>query len=101
MADEWMPTYPGSETAVFMAMAKIILDKGMYDRHYLENWVNWDEYLKKLHPEDPLDFDQFIKRLSEEWSDYTPEFAAREAQIESDQIVKVASFNWGSRLSIF
>ena len=90
MADEWMPTYPGSETAVFMAMAKIILDKGMYDRHYLENWVNWDEYLKKLHPEDPLDFDQFIKRLSEEWSDYTPEFAAREAQIESDQIVKVA-----------
>ena len=76
MADEWMPTYPGSESAVFMAMAKIILDEGMYDRHYLQNWVNWDDYMKKLHPKDPINFDQFIKRLSEEWSEYTPEFAA-------------------------
>jgi len=101
MADEWMPTYPGSETAVFLAIAKIILDDGLYDRYYIENWVNWDEYLKNLHPEDPVDFDQFIKRLSEEWAEYTPEFAAQEAQIDPEQIVRVARLvgKAGSKLS--
>ena len=90
MADEWMPTYPGSESALFMAMAKIILDEELYDRHFMENWVNWDEYLKNLHPDDPVEFDQFIKRLSEEWAEYTPEYAAKEAQIDAKQIVRVA-----------
>ena len=91
MADEWMPTYPGSESAVFMAIAKIILDEGMYDRHFMENWVNWDEYLKKLYPEDPIEFDQFIKRLSQEWEEYTLEYAAAESQIDKDQILRVAN----------
>ena len=101
MADEWMPTYPGSESAVFMAIAKIILEQEMYDRHYVKNWVNWDEYLKKLHPNDPVEFDQFIKRLGEEWVEYTPEYAAKEAQIEADQIVRVAHLigKAGSKLS--
>jgi anaerobic selenocysteine-containing dehydrogenase len=101
MADEWMPTYPGSESAVFMAMAKIILDEKLYDRHYMENWVNWDEYLRNLHPEDPIAFDQFIKRLSEEWEEYTPEYAAQEAQIDADQIIRVARMvgKAGSKLS--
>ena len=34
MADEWMPTYPGSESAVFMAIAKIILDEELYDKRF-------------------------------------------------------------------
>ena len=28
MADYWMPTYPGSEAAVLLAIAKILLDEG-------------------------------------------------------------------------
>ena len=28
MSDFWMPTYPGSEAAVLLAMAKIILEEG-------------------------------------------------------------------------
>jgi anaerobic selenocysteine-containing dehydrogenase len=101
MADEWMPTYPGSESAVFMAIAKIILEEKMYDREYLKNWVNWDEYMKKLHPNDPVEFDQFIKRLNEEWAEYSPEYAAKEAQIEVDQIIRVAHLigRAGSKLS--
>lgn len=101
MADYWMPTYPGSESAVFMAMAKIILDEGLYDRHYMKNWINWDEYMKKLHPNDPVDFDIFINRLSNEWKEYTPEFAAQEAGIEASQIIEVARLigKAGSRFS--
>ena len=36
MADEWLPTYPGSESAVFMAIAKIILEEKLYDTNILE-----------------------------------------------------------------
>jgi len=101
MADEWVPTYPGSESAVFMSIAKIILEQELYDREYLKNWVNWDEYLKKLHPNDPINFDQFIKRLNEEWAPYTPDYAAKEAQIDVEQILRVAKLigEAGSQLS--
>ncbi|GIS71238.1 MAG: hypothetical protein CM1200mP10_08150 [Candidatus Neomarinimicrobiota bacterium] len=48
-----------------------------------------------------MGFDQFIKRLSEEWAEYTPEFAAQEAQIDPEQIVRVARLvgKAGSKLS--
>jgi len=91
MADEWMPTYPGSESAVFMSMAKIILEEELYDPNYLRDWVNWEDYLKNLHPNDSINFTQFINRLKQEWSEYTPEFAAKEAQIDPEQIIRVAN----------
>ena len=40
-----MPSYPGTEAAVLLAMALIILEEGLYNRNYLENWTNWKEYL--------------------------------------------------------
>ena len=101
MADEWMPTYPGSESAVFMSMGKIILEEELYDANYLRDWVNWEEYLKNLHPNDPIDFTQFIKRLKQEWHQYTPEYAAKEAQVDPEQIIRVAKLigNAGSKFS--
>lgn len=90
MADEWMPTYPGSESAVFMSMAKIILEEKLYDTDYVRDWVNWEDYLKNLHPNDPIKFSQFINRLKQEWSKFTPEFAGKEAQIDPEQIIRVA-----------
>ena len=63
MADIWLPTYPGSEAAVLLAMAKIILDKGQYDRQFMETWVNWHDYLQKVHPGDAVTFDNFINRI--------------------------------------
>ena len=30
-ADYWLPTYPGSEAAVLLAMAKVLLDEGLAD----------------------------------------------------------------------
>ena len=50
MSDYWLPTYPGSEAAALLAMAKIILDEGLYNRQFLEDWTNWEEYLQKRHP---------------------------------------------------
>ena len=90
MSDYWMPTYPGSEAAVLLAMAKVILDEGLYNRAFLEQWVNWKEYLRKVHPDKPLSFEQFIETLREVYKDYTPEFAEQESGARADMIVEVA-----------
>jgi len=46
MATYWLPTTPGSEAAVLLAMVRVILSEGLYDRHFVENWVNWRDYLR-------------------------------------------------------
>ncbi len=90
MADYWMPTYPGSEAAILLAMAKVIIDEGSYNEPFLKNWVNWQDYLKKEHPKLEVTFENFIGALKEAYQEYTPEFAAKEAEVEADMIVEIA-----------
>ncbi len=81
LADSWLPTYPGSEAAVLLAMAKIILDEGLFDRNYLENWVNWQQWLEADFPEQPVVFENFIENLKKTYAEYTPEFAEKESGV--------------------
>jgi anaerobic selenocysteine-containing dehydrogenase len=90
MSDYWMPTYPGTEAAVLLAMAKIILDEGLYNREYLENWVNWREYMAARHPDKERIFENFIEAMREEYVQYTPEYAERESGVKADMIREVA-----------
>ncbi len=90
MSDYWMPTYPGTEAAVLLAMAKVILDEGLYNREYLENWVNWEEYLAARRPEWEKTFENFIRGMQEEYVQFTPEYAARESGVKAEMIVDVA-----------
>ncbi|MCB0595896.1 MAG: molybdopterin-dependent oxidoreductase [Lewinellaceae bacterium] len=90
MSDYWMPSYPGTEAAVLLAMAKIILDEGLYNRDYLENWVNWEEYLEACHPDKEKTFENFIGAMREEYVQYTPEFAEKESGVKADMIAEVA-----------
>ncbi len=90
LADYWMPTYPGTEAAVLLAMAKIILDEGLYDRDYLENWVNWQQWLENDFPGTPVVFDQFIEKMRKTYADYTPEFAEQESGVKAATIREVA-----------
>ncbi len=129
MADYWMPTHPGSEAAVLLAMAKIILEEGLYNREYMETWVNWRESLVELKkeresgrkgegensPDPPLapspvpprsgtpvpEFEDFIAELKHLYRDYTPEFAEQESGVPAAMIREVASKagQAGARLS--
>jgi anaerobic selenocysteine-containing dehydrogenase len=90
MADHWLPTYPGSETAIFLAIAKYLLDHNLFDRKFVQNWMNWQAYLEAIHPGCPVDFDIFIEKLKVEYAQFTPEFAAQEAKIPVEQIIEVA-----------
>jgi anaerobic selenocysteine-containing dehydrogenase len=43
MADYWMPSYPGTEAAVLLAMAMVILGENRFDAAFVKNWTNWEE----------------------------------------------------------
>jgi anaerobic selenocysteine-containing dehydrogenase len=90
MSDYWMPSYPGTEPAVLLAMANVIIDEGLYNRQYLENWVNWQDYLLKEYPGTPVTFENFIEGLKKEYAGFTPEYASKESGVDAAMIVDVA-----------
>ncbi|MFQ5707735.1 MAG: molybdopterin-dependent oxidoreductase [bacterium] len=90
MADFWLPTYPGSEAAVLLAMAKVLIDEGLYNEAFLCDWVNWQPYLEKEHPRLKVTFANFIEALKEDYKEYTPEFAEQESGVPASTIVEVA-----------
>ncbi|MFQ5740258.1 MAG: molybdopterin-dependent oxidoreductase, partial [Acidobacteriota bacterium] len=101
LADHWLPTQPGSEAAVLLAMARILLEEDLYDRDYVRNWVNWEEYLEASEPKRQPRFDRFIEKVREEYAGFTLEFAERESGVAAEQILEVARLigTAGSRLA--
>ena len=69
-ADCWLPTWPGSEAAVLLAMCQVILRERLYDREFLRRWVNWEEFLREEHPELAQTFDTFLESLGEVYAEY-------------------------------
>ena len=90
MADYWMPSYPGSEAAVLLAIVKILLDEGLYNHDFLHDWVNWKSYMIASHPEIEMTFENFIVQLRKEYEEFTPEFAEKESGVKADMIREVA-----------
>ena len=90
MADYWLPTSPGSEAAVLLAMAKILLDEDLYNASFLRQWVNWETYLQEVHPGQEATFENFILALQETYRDFTPEMAEQESGVPRETIVQVA-----------
>jgi len=101
MADYWMPTQPGSEAAVLLAMASVIIKEKLFDRQFMMNWVNWRDSLAKMNPNAEITFDNFIAELEKTYAEYTPEFAEQESGVSKEMILDVARQvgKAGSRLS--
>ncbi len=90
MADYWLSSWPGTEAALLLAMAHVILKERLYDRAFLRRWVNWEEWLRELHPAEPVTFEAFERRLADHYAEFTPEAAAKESGAAADVIVQVA-----------
>ncbi len=90
MADYWLPTWPGSEAAVLLAMARILLVEKLYNREYMRRWVNWQEYMAAEHPDEPQTFDRFVELLIDVYGEYTPSFAAQESGLAEETILDIA-----------
>ncbi len=103
MADHWLPTWPGTEAAVLLAIANVIIDEDLHDRDFIRRWVNWEDYLRAEHPEayeraqqlggsarDADGVDVFFEVVREVHKEFTPEFAAKESGVPAEKIVEIA-----------
>ena len=90
MADYWLSPWPGTEAAILLAIARLLVRERRYDRAFVEKWTNWDEYLREERPDLPVTFDAFHGALEELYAAYTPEFAAEESGVPAATIVEIA-----------
>ncbi|MEF8808097.1 molybdopterin-dependent oxidoreductase [Natronomonas sp.] len=100
MSDYWLPTQPGSEAAVLLAMANVILEEELYDREFVERWVNWRQFLDEEYPGRERTFESYIDILRNDlYGRYTLEYAESESGVDAAKIEKVGRKigNAGSR----
>ena len=89
-ATYWMPCKPGTEAALLLAMATVLLKEKLYDLAYVDRWVNWREYLAAISTAETCTVDDFFAALQKHYDRYTPEFAEHECGISAQTIVEVA-----------
>jgi anaerobic selenocysteine-containing dehydrogenase len=89
MADFWLPSQPGSEASVLLAMANVILEEELYDETFLRKWVNWGQFLDAEFSDRERTFDTYLDTLTELYADFTPAYAEAESGVPAKSIEKV------------
>ena len=89
-SDIWLPAYSGTEGALLLAIARILLEENLYNAEFVRKWVNWRQFLAHERPDLPETFDAFISALKELYARFTPEFAEAETGVPAKQIVEAA-----------
>lgn len=73
-SDEWFPIEPATDGLIALAMANVIMQKGLHDKHFIERWTN-------------VSTDELMRHLSI----YTPEKVEQEVGIRSSDLIRVAT----------
>ncbi len=89
-ADMWLPAYSGTEGALLLAIARILIHERLFNSEFVRRWVNWPDYMKAERPDLPQTFDGFITALEQLYAQFTPEFAEAETGVPAAQIVEAA-----------
>ncbi|MFA5317720.1 MAG: molybdopterin-dependent oxidoreductase, partial [Dehalococcoidales bacterium] len=85
-SDQWLPINPGTEGALAMAIANVIINEGLYDANFVENWtVGFEEYknlvLSQYDPDSVSDITGIsadtIRQVAREFAQTKPAIAWR------------------------
>ncbi len=110
MSDVWLPTWPGSEQTVLLAIANHLIQNDLYDKEFVRKWVNWKETLEAIKEGKLVignsdlqtqitnyqlpftDFDLFDAVLKDLYGEFTFERAAKEAQVPVERVREAAEY---------
>jgi len=78
VADEWIPIYPGTDTAVMVAMANVMIKENLHDQAFLDKYT--------------MGFDKFKEYVmgQEDGVEKTPDWAAEISGLNADTIERLA-----------
>jgi len=88
-ADWWLAPWPGTEAMLLLAFAHVILQERLYDRAFLEQQVNWREFLAAMYPDAEATFERFIEALVGHYAFATPEAAEAECGVPAATIREI------------
>jgi len=115
MSDVWLPTWPGSENTILLAIANHLIQNDLYDKDFVRKWTNWKEFLQLVQSSDssewdairplipslqspitnhqlPITFETFDAVLKALYSEYTFERAAQESDVPIERIIQAAKY---------
>ena len=72
-SDEWFAPFPGTDSAIALAMAHVIINNGLADERFINDWTNVT-----------------VSQLKAHLKDYTPEFAEQESGVPARDIRRIA-----------
>ena len=90
-ADYWLSPWPGTESALLLAIANLLIQEERFDREFVRQWMNWEEYLTQEHPEKPCTFETFLAHLKLLYASFTPEFVEAECGVPAATIREIAA----------
>ncbi|MFQ6091489.1 MAG: molybdopterin-dependent oxidoreductase [bacterium] len=70
---EWIPIKPGTDGAVVLAMAHVVMEEGLYDKDFIETWTNVT-----------------VNQLKDHLKEYTPEWAEKISGVRASKIESLA-----------
>ena len=81
-SSEWVPVKPGTDGAVVLAMCRVIMEEGPYDRDFLR--------FVKVTKRHDASVDEKIAALRSHLSKYTPEWAEKISGVSASKIASLA-----------
>jgi anaerobic selenocysteine-containing dehydrogenase len=90
-ADFWLPTWPGTESFMLLAIARLLVLDETWQADFVRRWTNWETYLRETRPDLPVEFGSVRQALLDEYADYTPERAEEVSGISAGTIREIAA----------
>ena len=90
-ADHWLPAWPGTEPFLLLALVRLLLENGTWERDFVRRWTNWETYLAKTRPDLEVKFELLERALLDEYEEYTPERAEYVTGVPAEQLREIAS----------
>ena len=91
MSDHWVAVWPGTEAVLLLAIARLLLQDGTWDREFVRRWVNWEHFLRETRPDLEPSFANLAPALIEHYAEFTPEYAANVCGIPAGQVRQLAA----------
>ena len=73
LSSQWHPIKPGTDAAVILAMCKVIMDEGLYNEKFINDWTS-----------------SSVSELKAHLAPFTPEFAETESGIDAEVVRNLA-----------
>lgn len=94
-ADDWLPVIPGTDGALGMAMAHVILTEGLWYKPFVGDFVDGENRFVTGRSVNEATFQEketngLVKWWNIDLKDRTPEWAEQECGIPREQIIKIA-----------